>query len=182
MKRFTLSLLLLVLSFSFVNAQKYLTRTGHIWFYSHTPVEDIEAHNHQSMSVLNLENGEIAFQVLMKSFQFEKALMQEHFNEKYVDSDRYPKATFQGKIEDFESLDLTADGEYEVTVTGDLTIHGITQSVTTKGTLKVSGGDIGAISTFVVKPADYHISIPSIVRDKIAEEIEVTVDLTYQMI
>jgi hypothetical protein len=164
-----------------VHAQgKYFTRNGYIKFYSHAPLEDIEAHNRQVTSFLDTETGEFAFSVLMKSFQFEKALMQEHFNENYVESDKYPKSTFKGKIVNPEEVDLTKDGVYNVKVDGDLTIHGVTNKVSHDGTIEVKSGKITAKSKFPVAVADYNISIPAVVRDNIAKEVEVTVDMTYE--
>ena len=129
-------------------AQKHLTRTGHLWFYSHTPVEDIEAHNNQAMSVLNQENGELVFAVLMKGFQFEKALMQEHFNEKYVESDKFPKASFKGKITNLAEVDFDTPGTYPAKAAGELTIHGVTQEIEAEGEVKVESGKIAIASLF----------------------------------
>lgn len=161
-------------------AQKYFTRSGHIQFYSHTPIEDIQADNHQVSSILNAQTGEIVFSLLMKSFQFEKALMQEHFNEKYVESHTYPKSTFTGKILKADGLDLERNGSYPVSVTGQLTLHGVTREVTTEGLFEVKDGTAKATATFVVKPADFDIAIPSVVRDNIAKEIEVRVNMNYE--
>ncbi|MBN3036154.1 MAG: YceI family protein [Bacteroidales bacterium] len=163
-----------------VKAQKYLTKNGTIRFYSETPVEAIEAHNRQVNSALDLGTGEFVFKVLMKSFEFEKALMQEHFNENYVESDKYPNASFTGKVEGMENLDLTKDGNYDVEVTGDLTIHGVTKPVTAKGTLEVTGGTIRGRSQFPVKPADHDIKIPAAVANNIAETIDVTVEVNLE--
>lgn len=172
-------ILLAALCLHAVNAQNYLTKSGHISFYSSTPVEDIEANNNSVTSILAAETGEMVFKVLMKSFQFEKALMQEHFNDNYVESDQFPEAKFKGQIEDFDKVDLSKDGEYKVTVTGDLTIHGVTQPVTADGMVTVKEGDISANSTFKLKPEDYDIKIPKAVRDNIAKVIEIKVDMDY---
>jgi polyisoprenoid-binding protein YceI len=129
-------------------------------------------------SALDIQTGDFVFKVLMKSFVFEKALMQEHFNENYVESDKFPNATFQGKIANFSAVDFTKEGTYDVTVEGDLTIHGITKKISEKGTFTVKAGDkIHGNSKFMVKPADYDIKIPSTVMNNIAETIEVTVDV-----
>ena len=173
----------LMLMGSFVTsafAQKHMTRTGHLWFYSHTPVEDIEAHNNQAMSVLNADNGEMVFAVLMKGFQFEKALMQEHFNEKYVESDKFPKASFKGKITNVDEVDFAKDGTYAAKAEGELTIHGVTQEVEAEGEVKVENGNIVIASVFQLKPEDYDIKIPGIVRDNIAKIIDIHVDITYE--
>src|SRR5688500_15365572 len=110
--------------------QVLTTRTGHISFYSSAKLEDIEAHNYQVSSSLNTETGDMAYVVMIKSFQFKKALMQEHFNENYMESDKYPKSTFKGKITDLSKVNFNKDGTYNVKVQGDLFIHGVTKNVT----------------------------------------------------
>lgn len=165
---------------SVVWAQKYLTRNGFIRFYSHTPVEDIEAKNYQVSSIVDASSGELVVKVLMKSFQFQKALMQEHFNEKYVESDKFPNADFKGKIKDWDPEALQAGKVIEVVVEGDLTIHGITRRITEKGTLELkSDGKVSARSQFKLRPEDYGIKIPSLVRANIAEIVDVFVEMDY---
>jgi polyisoprenoid-binding protein YceI len=163
-----------------VSAQKYFTKNGTISFFSETPLENISADNSQVVSVLNTQNGELNFSLLIRNFHFKKALMEEHFNENYMESDKLPKATFKGTISDPSKVDYSRDGTYNTTVSGDLTIHGVTHKITAPGTITVKGGNISANSKFAVKPADYNISIPKIVRENIAETIEVTVSCTYQ--
>jgi YceI-like domain len=163
----------------YATAQKYISKTGHIWFFSHTPVEDIEAHNHQVASTLNVSNGEIAFGMLIKGFEFKKALMQEHFNENYMESDKIPKANFKGKITNLSNIDFKKDGTYATEVSGDLTIHGVTKPITTKGTIDVKDGKVTAKAKFIVSPKDYDIKIPSVVEKNIAREIEVNIDTSY---
>lgn len=180
MKKLSLLFLFIPLIIT-LNAQKYMTRNGYIGFYSSTPLEDIQADNHQVASILDAETGDLVFQVLMRSFQFEKKLMEEHFNENYVESEKFPKSSFDGKILNFGDLDLGKDGNYDVMVEGDLTIHGVTRSIKEKGTITISEGNIKAGSVFIVKPEDFDIEIPGVVRDKIAKEIEVTVDMKYDM-
>lgn len=175
-----LLLLLCMLSIQEGIAQKIVTRTGHIWFESHTPLEDIEAHTHQAMSVLNSENGELAFAVLIKGFQFEKALMQEHFNEKYMESDTYPKATFAGNLTDFSAIDLDQDGTYPAKATGSLTIHGVKKEIEADGQVTVKGDQLTLTSEFTVEVADYEIKIPSVVRDNIAKTITIFVDIPFE--
>jgi len=160
-------------------AQKYISKNGNIWFYSHTPVEDIEGHSRQVVSILDPSTGDLQFSLLVKSFEFKIALMEEHFNENYMESDVYPKASFKGKITNTESIDFNENASYKAEVTGDLTIHGVTNPFTTTGTITVSGTTINATAKFVVSPKDYDIKIPSVVENKIAKEIEVNVDITY---
>jgi hypothetical protein len=169
-----------LIGFSFATmAQKYMTQSGTIKFYSETPVENIEAINNQVSTVLNAENGELVFSLLIKAFVFEKALMQEHFNEKYMESDQFPKSTFKGKIKDF-SLDKLSEEYTEFNVVGELTIHGVSQEIEITAKLKMSGDKIIANSTFQVEVADYEIKIPSTVRENIAKTIEITVDAEYE--
>ncbi len=163
-----------------VNAQKHFTREGKISFYSDAPLEKIEAHNSKATSVLDTETGRMEFAVLIKAFQFEKALMQEHFNENYMESDKYPKAVFKGEVVNMNEVDLKKDGTYPVKVKGDLTIHGETQPVEAEGTINVSDGSYSASSSFVVEVADYKIEIPSVVRDNIAKEVKIDVNIDYQ--
>jgi len=160
-------------------AQKLVSKNGHIWFFSHTAMEDIEAHNRQVVSILDLATGDLQFNLLVKSFEFKVALMQEHFNENYMESAKYPKASFKGKITGIEKADLKKDGTYPVEATGDLTIHNTTRKVTSKGTLEVKDGHITAKAKFTVAPKDYQIPIPSVVENKIAKEVEINVDVPY---
>jgi len=157
-------------------AQKYMTRTGKVTFFSSTPVENIEAFNNDVSSVVDGGSGEVLFIVPIKSFKFEKALMQEHFNENYMESDKYPKAEFKGKILNMSDVNFRKDGTYNVKVAGRLTIHGVTKNVTIPGTVTVKGGSVTTNSKFRVKTADYGIKIPAMVSNKIAEQIEVTVN------
>lgn len=171
-----IALLSVVLMFASITfAQKYITKNGHIKFYSETPMETIEAHNKQVNSALDIKTGDFVFKVLMKSFEFEKALMQEHFNENYVESDKFPNASFKGKIHDIEKIDFSSGTTVEVMVEGDLTIHGVTKRIGEKGTLKLNGDVVEGEATFIIRPDEYDIKIPSTVMDNIAEKIEVTV-------
>jgi polyisoprenoid-binding protein YceI len=172
-------LLLAAFNFYTVNAQKYISKNGHVSFYSSTPIENIEANNNQAASILDSSNGELVFNLLIKSFEFKNALMQEHFNENYMESNKFPKASFKGKVTNISSVNFSKDGTYDVDVTGDLTIHGVTKPVTAKGNISVKGGTVSAESKFVVQPSDYNIQIPKLVEGKIARQIEVRVDLTY---
>jgi len=178
MKRLVFILILSFLFFS-ANSQKYMTKSGYIGFYSHTPMEDVKADNNQVASILDISTGEIVFQSLIKSFHFEKALMEVHFNENYMDSEKFPKSIFKGKITNLSSVDFKKSGIYEVTVEGELTIHDVTNTVSTKGTIEVTSGGINANSKFNIVPEDYKISIPGVVREKIAKNLEVTVSIKY---
>ena len=168
----------MVITFS-ASAQKFMTKNGFIRFYSYTPLEEIKADNNQVASVLDTGTGDIVFQVLIKSFHFERALMEEHFNENYLESEKYPKATFKGKITNLSSVDFSKNGTYNATVEGDLMIHNVTKKITVKGSIEVAAGGINADSKFNIDPEDYNISIPGVVRDKISKSLEVTVSMKY---
>ena len=146
-------------------------------FYSHTPVEDIEAMSDKVSSVLNPATNQIAFALLNTSFQFSNSLMQEHFNEKYMESDKYPKSSFSGKIN--EPIVWTQNGENKVTVTGKLMVHGIEKNRTIPATITVKDGKIFALSEFLIKTEDHKIEIPKLVWEKIAEEIKVNVSTEF---
>jgi len=161
------------------NAQKFMTKNGYIGFYSHTPMEDIKADNNQVVGALDITSGEIVFQALIKSFHFDRALMEEHFNENYMESDKFPKSVFKGKITNLSSVDFTKTGTYDVTVEGDLTIHDVTNKISTKGTIEVIAGGINANSKFKIVPEDYKINIPGVVKEKFEKALEVTVTMKY---
>jgi hypothetical protein len=162
-----------------LNAQKYMTKNGYIGFYSHTAMEDIKADNNQVVGALDISTGEMVFQALIKSFHFDRALMEEHFNENYMESDKFPKSIFKGKITNLSSVDFSKSGIYDVTVEGDLTIHDVTNKINTKGTIEIISGGINANSKFKIVPEDYKITIPGVVRDKIDKTLEVTVAMKY---
>ncbi len=151
-------------------AQRYISNTGSIKFFSEAPLENITAVNHQASSVFDLGSGEIVFSVPIKEFEFKKSLMKKHFNENYMDSDEYPKATFKGKLKNYRP----ENGNYAATAVGDLTIHGQTRKVEIKGDLKVSTNAVVMEAVFPVALKDYDIKIPKILFSNIAEEVEVT--------
>lgn len=157
-----------------------MTKTGKISFYSRSKVEKVEADNNEVSSILNIQTGEMVFAVLLKSFHFERALMEEHFNENYVESNKYPKATFKGKITNIAAVNFTKDGAYPVTAEGELTMHGVTKKVSSNGSVTIKGGKVAAFSKFSIKLKDYNIVVPSLVGDKISEDIDLTVDCKYE--
>jgi len=160
-------------------AQKYLSKAAQVSFFSKAALENIEAHNRQGTTVVDFEKNEMVFTVLMKSFEFDKALMQEHFNEKYVESAKYPKATFKGKFTPKGEIALVKDGEYPVTVEGTMEIKGKTNPVKAEGVFTVKGGKLSGTSKFDIVLADYDIKIPGAVKDNIAEKVQVTVKADY---
>ncbi len=169
---------MMLLPFTFLQAQqKFITKSGTISFYSHAPLEDIKAKNNQVAAVLNTTDGSLTFALLIQSFEFKKALMQEHFNENYMESDDFPKSTFKGTIVDFEPSMTKDTGSKSVKINGELTIHGVTNQINAPATLMVNKGNIIGQAKFIVKPEDYNIKIPKAVRNNIAKEIEVTVNI-----
>ena len=162
-----------------LNAQsqtKFISKNGFISFYSHTPIEDITAENNQVLCMFSTD-GELSISLLMRAFKFKIALMEEHFNENYVESEKYPKATFKGKVENISEVNFSANGEYKVKAKGDLTIHGITNAIDVEGVIVVQNNTPRIKANFNVKPVDYKINIPSMAKEKIAESIVVTVDI-----
>lgn len=172
----------LISSFNLVAQDIYLTRNGQITFFSSTAIEDIKATNNEVSSVLNKKTGTLQFVVLIKSFQFKKTAMQEHFNKKdYMNSDAYPKSEFKGSITDINKVDFTKDGTYPVMVEGNLTLHGVTNKIKTAGVVIVKAGKMSTVSKFNIKLEDYQISVPTIVTSKVAEVVEVTVNCNYDL-
>ena len=183
LKKITFTLLIAFLTVSSVQAQKFATRSGTIYFKSNGTIDDgVEATNEQVGVVLDASTGAVAFQVLIKSFHFEKALMEEHFNENYLESDEFPKSIFKGSINDYDASQLDADGEYEVTIEGELTLHGITQKVSQPGSLVKKGDQVMMKTHMMIALDDYGIEIPSVVREKIAEVIDVDINVTLDKI
>jgi len=176
---FILSLAALLFSFTHHSGGIYSSNTGNIHFFSHTPVEDIEATNHKVKSAFDSKSGKLQFSVLIKDFEFEKALMQEHFNENYMMSTKYPKATFNGTIDNISGVNFEKAGTYTSPITGKLTIKDVTKTVTTTATFKVSSV-VNGKAVFKLNPEDYNIKIPNVVSKKISREIKITVDVDYK--
>ena len=175
--RYSLIVIFLLLKISSVTGQKLYDRAGQITFFSDAPIEDIRAVNKQVQAVLDTSSGHVAVSMSMNAFEFRKKLMQEHFNENYVESEKYPKATLSGEIVNYDSS--TLNSAREVIVKGNLTIHGVTQprEITVRLTPE-EDNVIRAHSVFDIEIADFNIEIPTIVIKNIAEVVEVTVDFT----
>lgn len=172
----------LILASAVTSAQDiYLTRNGKISFFSHTSAEDIDAVNNEVFSTLNIKNGNLQFLVLIKGFQFKKAAMQQHFNDKeYLNSTEFPKSEFKGSVTDLGKVNFTKDGTYPVLVEGNLTLHGVTNKIKSEGSIIISGGKISSSARLQIKLSDYKITVPSIVTAKVAETVDVTVNCSYQ--
>jgi polyisoprenoid-binding protein YceI len=174
-----MTLVMMTLMHHSADAQRAMERSGTAIFFSEAPLEDIKGTNNQVVAIIDLNNGEVAVSMLMKGFQFRKALMQEHFNESYVESDKFPKATFTGRIANYTPETLNKNGTVEVT--GELTIHGVSRPLTSKVDIQVKEGIIEANTTFFVTVADHEIKIPNIVIQNIAEIVEVTIHLNLKL-
>lgn len=159
---------------------KYIDRRGQASFFSSAPLEDIKASNDHAVSIIDTQSGELVASMLMRSFHFRKALMEEHFNENYVESEKYPKATFKGKITNIAEIDLSKDGKHVLDITGEITLHGVTRPLVLKAEATVDSGSIRAKAVFPLKVKDFNIEVPRLVVNNIAEVVEVTVSFNYQ--
>lgn len=177
LKNILAAFLVMIMSHALMG-QTYKSRSTQFTFFSQAPLENIKAQSNQGVSALNTNTGGIYFKVKIRSFQFRKGFMQEHFNEKYMESDKYPDAEFKGKIN--EVIDYKDEGVYPVTVTGDLNIHNVSKEYTVKATLEIKSGLIKGESVFNVRVADHKIKIPKLVFRNIAEVVEVTVLVEYE--
>ena len=157
--------------------QQFMTREGHVHFFSSTPIEDIEADNHQMSGLLDAATGEFAFQLQMRGFHFEKALMEEHFNESYVESEKHPKATFLGVLQGWDA-DLTDDQPQRVTAKGSFNIHGVDQDAVIPGELRWTGEAWALSAQFEVTLEAHDIHVPAVVKDNISPVIAVDVHAT----
>ena len=157
--------------------ERYLTKNGAITFFSKAPVEDITADNNQVLSIIDASKGKMAISILMKSFMFKKALMQEHFNENYVESDKFPKATFKGDIINFDAVNDTAS---KTKVKGILTIHGVSKELTIEANMKRTGTAIIVDGDFIVNLDDFNVEIPAVVAKNIAKNIKVSFNFNHK--
>jgi hypothetical protein len=161
----------LTLLFCSAEAQTFTTRNGFIGFYSKTDMEDIKAEQNQVYGVIDAAGKRLAFTLLVKGFTFQKKLMQEHFNENYIESDLYPKASFAGTY----TGEVKPQATSIVQVRGQLTLHGVTKEIQVPASFHWEGDKLTGKANFKIKPSDFNIKIPSLVREKIAEQIDVTV-------
>lgn len=173
------TILFLVGMLGTAQTERYFTRTGSVQFEgSVASFEPIEAIHKSVTIVIDAQTGDLASLALMKGFEFPIALMQEHFNENYVESDQYPKTTLKGRLNDFSFATLGDHIDHTFTFTGDLELHGVKRGITFPVTIKESNGSLLLQSEFSVRPEDYLIEIPSVVSNKIADLIEIKVSGT----
>ena len=168
--------ILLVLSLP-AAGQKMVAEKSKISFFSKAAVEDISAVNVKTQSILNTGTNELVFIVPIQEFDFERGLMKEHFNEKYMETEKFPKATFQGKIEGF---DPKGSGEQHAVAKGKMTIHGVVKELEIPGTIEVTANGLALNTKFFIKLADFNITIPTMFFKHIAEQVEVTAEFTYK--
>ncbi|HEY5692395.1 MAG TPA: YceI family protein [Cyclobacteriaceae bacterium] len=176
--KFNFFLLYILFSYSLL-AQQFKSAEGQVTFFSDAAIEDISAINKGASSIFDLSNGEIVFLITIMDFTFDKSLMQEHFNEKYMESDKFPRATFKGKVTGF---DMTVPGVQQVSAKGMLTIHGRSKEIDVKGSIEKQASLLLLKSAFMVELEDFKIKIPKLLWQNIAERVEVKVDFTYKTI
>lgn len=169
--------IIIILGFAFhsIAQEKYFSKNAVVSFFSKAPIENIEAINNKLLSVWNTNTGELEFSVLMKGFVFKKALMQEHFNENYVESDKYPKSNFRGTIIDAQKIGFGRDGTYPITVNGVLTLHGVSKPLVIPAKINIKNNVMSASSSFTIDLSDFNIKIPGIVKDNISNRILINV-------
>jgi len=168
-----------IITFSLFAQKIFSTKTGQIKFNASSPIEQIIGVNNQADSKMVDKTGQIIFSVLIKSFKFENQLMEDHFNENYLESSKIPKADFKGFITNISAIDFSKDGKYDITLNGNLTIHAVSQKVNASGTLTIAGGKPTITGNFKIKIKDFGIS-GLYIGDKIASEVEITVKCQYE--
>lgn len=174
MKREVLTIILGLITAGLAMAQgPMVDRSGTATFFSEAPLENIEATNKEVLGAIDLEKGTLAVSMLMKGFHFDKSLMEEHFNENYVESDKFPRATFKGVISNFAALDFSKSGSFEAEADGEIEIHGVKKPLKTMVKFDVSSKDMKVNTEFDLAVADFDIEIPTIVFKNIAEVVEV---------
>jgi polyisoprenoid-binding protein YceI len=163
-------------------AQKYLGKNAKVTFTSKAPLETIVGTTNTATMAIDTKSGVLAMSLLVKSFSFEKKLMQQHFNDNYMESNKFPKAEFRGNITNNSKINYNADGKYNVNAEGKLTIHGVAQQITTTGTVEVKAGKIIATCNFSVQVSDYGVAIPSVVKDKVSNTVNINVSGSLSLI
>lgn len=184
MKKFMLTIAIIGSAYAASYAQdKLITRTGQATIFSHTAAEDIRATNNTVTGLINPVTGDIAISVPVQGFQFEKALMQEHFNQpNFLDSKQYPKILLKGKITNLAAINFSKDGTYDAQVSGDLTIKGVTKPITENAQVVIKNGQVSVQTKFVVKDiSSYGVGKPSgKKKNNVADDIEVSYTAPYE--
>ena len=182
MKKLLLLTLGISISMVSISQKRYFTKTGIVSFRAGTAVEDIDGINKSVTSVFDAGTGQLEFGLLVKGFEFNSALMMEHFNENYMESDKYPKSVFRGNITNIEKINFLKDGLYPVMVKGTLEIHGVKKEMEATGSFTVTGNTISSLSEFSVILEDYKITIPGLVKDKISKTARIKVMCNYSIL
>jgi len=161
--------------------EKLISKSTHISFFSHTPVEDITANNYKVISTIDPSSGAVIFVVPMQSFEFEKALMQEHYNsKKFLNTKKFPKAKFKGMIDNLSTINFNADGEYNAIISGELEIKGMKKAIDEKAIIKVENGVVSLTTKINLTLADFGVVFKKGKPSKnIAKDIEITVNAIY---
>lgn len=180
MKKLCFYSFLFLCGFSSAAQQKLITQTGKITFDAGTGLEDIVGVNKGVTSAINTATGKMQFKLDITGFEFKRQLMQDHFNENYMESEKYPNASFTGNITNIDKVNFAKDGKYNVKVKGMLEIHGVKNEVETDGFIIVKGKDVNSQSDFIIKLDDYKINVPGVVKDKLSKTVKINVDCTYQ--
>ena len=181
MRRISLLFIYLLIGISTLKSQdRYLTKTGKVSFYSVAPLEDIEGHHRSVTAVFDTKAGSLQFLLLINGFEFEKALMQEDFNEEYLESPKYPKAEFKGLVTNNSAITYTKEGEYPAKVKGILSIHGETKELEASGRIIVKEGKIVMNAIFNILLSDFKVPISKLVKDKISNKVKITLDATLE--
>ncbi|WNM18818.1 YceI family protein [Flavobacterium capsici] len=176
MKKYLLLLFLNSCIISF-GQTKLIAKNGSVTFEASVPAfEEVKAKNDAVTFVLNTSNGEIASLALMKGFRFKVALMEEHFNENYVESDKFPKATFKGKIEGFDYSKITSTAK-EYNIKGAIEMHGKSKEINIKAKISKKDNGVQLQSNFNLNSDDFDIEIPSIVSSKVSKKVAVNLDV-----
>lgn len=157
----------------------YICKDAFISFFSPAPIADVAAQTDRAVSAINMKTGDVYFKVPMRTFEFKRGLMQQHFNNDYLQTDKYPFATFEGKIQNFTPP--SGDGTFPVTVAGQMTIHGVSKAYTEPGTLELKDGQLTATTAFNISLEDHHIEIPTILNYHVAKVVAVKMKATYTL-
>lgn len=171
----------LFLLFTNLWAQDIVTKQGFVSFFGERPFQNIRADNHQVEGIIHTKTGDVEFHTLIKYFHFKKKSMEKSFNEKYMQSDRYPTTSFVGKIENFSGIDLSSPGTYTITVKGNLSIHHVTKWVSHPAIVTVTKNKLIAKSQFTVKPADFNIAVPKLFGRAMVSEINISVEMNFAL-
>lgn len=180
MKKLVIVIFLLLCGLSgWSQNDRLITRSGHVWFFSHAPLEDIEAHSKQVAAILATSSGMLAMELPIVTFQFKKRLMQEHFNENYMESSKFPKGIFRGAITNFQLVNMNKDGAYPAIAEGVLEIRGVKKNVKVEGSAIVKGGKLTLKGKFNINLKDFNIKVEKHLEKNIASTVAVNVDIEF---